>query len=106
MFLEIDFFGMTPVNQFRWVQKNCYLNFWPLYPFMPVVNGTPVELETIKDLGYMHAKHAESPCITIYLGYLPLVLEALRAGYPEPECDYLKYNSAFEAVADGWRIDE
>ena len=55
----IDFENMTPVSQIRFMRYNCYVQIWPLYPIMPVVQGTPMKTETIKDYGFLLAEDCD-----------------------------------------------
>lgn len=98
----IDFENMTPTSQIRFMRYNCYIQVWPLYPIMPVVQGTPMKTETIKDYGFLLAEDIHNGKLIVHS---KVNIALMLMGLPQ-EAELIHFKSEQEMADAGWRIDK
>jgi hypothetical protein len=98
----IDFGSMEPDAQIRFMRHNCYITIWPLYPIMPVVKGTPMKIDTIKDYGFLDAKDVHDGKLIVHAG---VNIALMLMGLPQ-DGELIHFKSEQEMANAGWRIDE
>jgi len=100
--IPIDFENLKPEGQIRFMRHNCYVTIWPLYPIMPVVKGTPLEMETIEDYGFLFAPDIQDGKLIVHAG---ANIALMLLGMIQPTVA-IHFKNEKEMAAAGWRIDK